>query len=149
MDHPLPQRRKFHFVDSSTGALSPDAKAHIATENNRQKRLRDVQAYRRQSSSKSPDDAKISPSLSAAKASPDAKATTSSSPTTSASPTSAQNGTTGTSPRKRARAVTSYSPLSLVERSLIDLDPFDTMPAKMNHSAKYLVGEFGRVVRKA
>jgi hypothetical protein len=23
------------------------------------------------------------------------------------------------------------------------MDPFETMPAKMNHSAKYLVGELG------
>lgn len=64
MNRQLPQRRKFHFVDNSRdGGLSADAKSHIASEGNRQKRLRQVQAFeqRQLSFSNSPDAAKLSP----------------------------------------------------------------------------------------
>jgi hypothetical protein len=144
MNRPLPARRKFHFVDgsasgSASGRLTADAKAHIASESNRQKRLRQVEAFRNQSSSKSPEGGKVSP----AKNSPGtakAGASTPPSSTTDISPESGNNAV-GKSPRReRARTISNPSPLALVERNLIDLDPFETMPAKMNHSGKYLVG---------
>ncbi len=142
MDQPLPARRKFHFIESSfNGRLSADAKAHIASESNRQKRIRQVQAYRsdksRQSllqssevskrSSKSPEAAKTQSPSTESTTSPDVGGHA-----VAKSPKSP--------PPKRARTLTPPSPLALVERNLIDLDPFETMPAKMNHGAKYLVG---------
>jgi hypothetical protein len=143
MNRPLPARRKFHFVDgsasgSASGRLTPDAKAHIASESNRQKRLRRVEAFRNQSSSKSPEGGKVSP----AKNSPGAAKTGASTPSSSrdTSPDSGNNAIDKSPRRERARTVSNPSPLALVERNLIDLDPFETMPAKMNHGAKYLVG---------
>lgn len=150
--------RKFHFVTNSRdgGGLPADAKAHIASESNRQKRLREVQAFqvqiRRQSQevSKSPE---VSPKTRKVKGCADGEVRSDSSRSTSASGISPRSVTAraivGSSPRKRARAraVVPASPLGLVERNLIDMDPFETMPAKMDHSAKYLVGELGWIRR--
>lgn len=148
MDQPLPHRRKFYFVDNSRdGRLTARAKAHIASESNRQKRLRQVHAFRQKSISKSPEEFKISPETT--QASPDTHTTNPSPSTTSTSPISASEAAAQSPPQKRARTVTPPSPLSLVERNLIDMDPFLTMPATMNHSAKYLVGKSSWMVLKA
>jgi hypothetical protein len=146
MNRQLPQRRKFHFVDNSRdGGLSADAKAHITSEGNRQKRLRQVQAFqqRQQSFSNSPDAAKLSPE--------EGGTYTINEPTIKSLPLSSTSNTSPSSgkaitfvrgpQRERARTPLPPSPLGLVERRLIDMDPFETMPARMDHSAKYLVGE--------
>ena len=154
---PSPARRKFHFVTSSRdGGLTPDAKAHIASESNRQKRLREVQAFQlrvRQGSrslEKSPEAPPKKKTVEGCAEAEPRTAKSESSLSTSASGTSPRSvdanavALVGRSPpRKRARTATPPSPLGLVERNLIDMDPFETMPAKMNHSAKYLVGESG------
>lgn len=146
MNRQLPQRRKFHFVDNSRdGGLSADAKSHIASEGNRQKRLRQVQAFeqRQLSFSNSPDAAKLSPEKGRTETADELTAQSSILVLrSSTSPSSANAITIIRGPqRKRARTPIPASPLGLVERSLIDMDPFETMPARMDHSAKYLVGE--------
>lgn len=159
----IPARRRFYFVTTSRdeGGLPTDAKAHIASESNRQKRLREVQAFQwqvRQQSQEVSRSPEVSPPTRKAHRGAEVvgarTARSESSPSTSASgisPRSAgsdakHDAVVKTSPTKRARTrmVTPSSPLGLVERNLIDMDPFETMPAKMNHSAKYLVGEWDR-----
>lgn len=154
---PSPPRRKFHFVTSSRdGGLPPDAKAHIASESNRQKRLREVQAFQlrvRQgprSLDKSPEGRPEKNTVEGVAEREQRTAKSESSLSTSASgmsPRSVDAGAVvvvrGSPPQKRARTGTPPSPLGVLERNLIDMDPFETMPAKMNRSAKYLVGESG------
>jgi hypothetical protein len=151
-------RRKFHFVTGSRdgGGLPAEAKAHIASESNRQKRLREVQAFQvsvRRPSQEVSKSSEVSPKTRKVKGCAEGEGPrtvkSDSLPLTSTSGISPRSviahAVVGSTPRKRARVreATPPSPLGLVERNLIDMDPFETMPAKMNHSAKYLVGELG------